>query len=90
MPNYQPGDVIRDRAGNEVVLHVAEGASSWCPGVPHSYFKKVLEGTVSIEEYVATASHHVEVGIAYDFGEELPEGAIVTHEPERVAEMLQA
>jgi hypothetical protein len=83
MPTYQPGDVLRDSGGYPAVIHYGEGASS-TGFSSHELFLKALDGRVSLEDYSRIVMSHVEVKLAYSSGSELPEGATVTNEPDRL------
>jgi hypothetical protein len=81
MATYQPGDVLRDKAGYPAIVHYGEGASTLCTA-PQELFLRAINGHMPLAEYVGIVANHVDVQVAYNYGHELPEGATVTNEPE--------
>jgi hypothetical protein len=79
MPIYQPGEVIRDCGGYEVIVHFVEGSSQVAPFTTDA-FRDWLKGKLTMEDYLDISANHLATAHAYDRGVELPEGATVTQE----------
>ncbi|HVA10876.1 MAG TPA: hypothetical protein VNG32_01775 [Candidatus Dormibacteraeota bacterium] len=83
MTAYQPGDVLRDKAGYPAIVHYAEGVSTLCT-TPQELFTRAVRGNMPLTDYVGIVANHVDVQVAYNYGHELPAGATITNEPERL------
>lgn len=79
MESLEPGDVILGQHGHVVIEHFGPGASASCV-FPQEVFRKVLEGEVTLEDYAQSARNHIEIQLAYQRGEDLPEGATTVHQ----------
>jgi len=82
MSEFLPGDVIRDTAGNEVVVYYGNGHSGYPKGPSQAL--RLVQGEISTEEYTSGLRSRVAMMQAYFNGNDLPEGAIVTNEPKRI------